>query len=320
MEKNAIGKTGLEITEIGFGAAPLGDMPGTYGHSVDEVTAHATINAIFDSPVNFLDTSRNYGDGRSEQRIGAVIRARGGLPAGFVLSTKLDRDMETGRFDADRARRSFEESLDTLGLAHIPMLHLHDPEHAADLSEITRSGGAFDMLFRLKEEGLVTAVGLAMGRLDMMLPLVKDWPFDVILSHNRFTLMNRSASELFDFAHTNGIAVINAAPYAGGVLAKGSAQVARITYQDADAAMLAPVQRIEAICAQHGIAPGAAALQFSMRDPRITSTIVGVSKPERVAQTLEWATAAIPAAAWDALGDLPFAAEDPEANRVYVAG
>lgn len=320
MQKHLIGKTGLEITQVGFGTAPLGDMPDTYGYGVDEATAFATINAIFDSPVNFMDSSRNYGFGRSEDRIGAVIRSRGGLPKGFVLSTKLDRDMETGRFDAARARQSLEESLRALGLDQIPMVHLHDPEHAADLTEITRKGGALDTLMRLKEEGLATAVGLAMGRLDLMLPLVKDWPFDVILSHNRYTLLNRSANALFDYAQANGITVVNAAPYAGGVLAKGSDQVTRITYQDATEATLAPVRRIEAICAQYGIAPGAAALQFSLHDPRVASTVVGVSKPGRVTQTLDWAAAPIPQEAWAALRALAYSATDPEADRVYVAG
>jgi D-threo-aldose 1-dehydrogenase len=320
MKKRAIGKTGLAITEIGFGAGPLGDMPDTYGHSVDAATAHATIHAVFDGPVNFLDTSRNYGFGRSEERIGDVIRDRGGLPEGFVLATKLDRDMETGRFDAARARRSFEESLTALGVDRVQVLHLHDPEHARDLGEITRPGGALEELFKIKEEGLATAVGLAMGRLDIMLPLVKDHPFDVILSHNRFTLLNRSANALFDYAHANGIAVLNAAPYAGGILAKGSARISKITYQDGDEATLAPVRQIEAICAEHGFAPGAAALQFSMRDHRVTSTIIGVSKRERVSQTLDWATAVIPAQAWVGLNAVAYSDVDPEASRVYRPG
>ena len=320
MKKHPIGTTGLHITEIGFGAGPLGDMPDTYGYSVDDATARATLHAIFDSPVNLMDTSRNYGFGRSEQRIGDAIRERGGLPEGFVLSTKLDRDMDTGRFDGARARRSFEESLKALGLDRVQMLHLHDPEHALNMTEITRPGGALDVLFQLKEEGLATAVGLAMGRLDIMLPLVKERPFDVVLSHNRFSLLNRSANELFDYARANGMAVINAAPYAGGVLAKGSAQVSKITYQDVDASKLEPVRRIEQICATHAIAPGAAALQFSLQDPRVTSTVVGVSKPERVAQTLDWAGQGIPREAWAALMQLDYAAEDPEADRVYKPG
>ncbi len=320
MERRKIGETGLAVTPLCFGTSAIGNMPDTYGYEVDEVRARATLMAIFEGPVNFLDTSNNYGFGRSEARIGAVLRERGGLPEGFVLSTKLDRDMETGRFDAARVRQSIEESLGRLGLDRVPMLHLHDPEHARDLGEITREGGALAELFKLKEEGLAQAVGLAMGRIDVMLPILRDWPFDALISHNRFTLLNRSADAMFDYAHGAGIAVLNAAPYAGGVLAKGSAEMPRVTYQPASDDALAPVRAVEAVCAAHGVPPGPLALQFSMRDPRITSTVVGVTKPERVAETLKWAGRAIPAAAWEAVAGLGHAMDDPEASRAYRPG
>jgi len=320
MEKRAIGDTGLAVTPLIFGTAGLGDMPDTYGYSVSEERARDTVRAIFDSPVNALDTSRNYGFGRSEERIGAVIRERGGLPDGFVISTKLDRDMESGRFDADRVRQSVEESLHALGLDGIPLLHLHDPEYARDLKEVTRSGGALDELFRLKEEGIAQAVGLAMGRLDVMEPIVRERPFDALISHNRYSLLNRSAANMFREAANRGVAVLNAAPYAGGVLAKGATEMPRITYQEASDEALEPVRRIEALCADKGVAPGAAALQFSMEDPLITATLIGVSKPERVAQTLEWAAVRIPSGLSETLRHLPHATDDPEASRVYRPG
>lgn len=320
MDRKPIGTTGLAVTPICFGTSGLGDMPETYGYSVDEDRARATVNAIFDGPVNTLDTSNNYGFGRSEERIGAVIRDRGGLPEGFVLATKLDRDMQTGRFDADRVRRSVEESLTRLGLDRLPLLHLHDPEHARDLGEITAEGGALDELFKLKAEGLVRAVGLAMGRVDLMLPILRAHPFDALISHNRMTLVNRAAGAMFDYAEGAGIAILNAAPFAGGVLAKGTAVMPRVTYQPADEGALAGIRRIEAICARHGIAPGPVALQFSMRDPRVTSTIVGVSKPERVQQTLDWADTPIPQEVWEELAVLPFDLDDPEAGRDYRPG
>jgi D-threo-aldose 1-dehydrogenase len=320
MNRHPIGSTGLSVTPIGFGTAALGGMPDTYGYGVDEELARTTIREIFDGPVNLLDTSRNYGFGRSEERIGAVIRERGGLPDGFVLSTKLDRDMETGRFDGDRVRRSAEESLAALGVDRFQILHLHDPEHASDIDEVTRKGGALDTLFRLKEEGLLTAAGIAMGRVDVLLPLLKNWPFDVVLNHNRYNLLNRAAQPVYDYAVEAGIAIFNAAPYAGGVLAKGSDKVTRITYQEADEAALAPVRLIERVCRDHKAAPGALALQFSTRQDFITSTVVGVSRPERVRQTLDWASATIDNSAWDALSDLTYDTEDPEATRVYVPG
>ncbi len=295
-------------------------MPDTYGYEVDEARARETLHAIFDSPINFLDTGNNYGLGRSEQRIGDAIRERGGLPKGFVLSTKVDRDMATGKFDASRVRQSLEESLTRLGIDTVPMLHLHDPEHARDLNEITREGGALDELFRIKEEGIAQSIGLAMGRIDVMFPILRERPFDVLISHNRYTLLNRSADEMFDYAASSNIAILNAAPFAGGVLAKGGAVMPRITYQPADEKKLAPVSAIESICAEANIAPGALALQFSMKRQNMTSTIVGITKPERIDQTLDWANAEIPPAIWDEIESLGFDTKDPEADREYKPG
>jgi D-threo-aldose 1-dehydrogenase len=319
-DKIALGTTGLAVTRICFGLAPLGNMPDTYGYSVDVERARDTVRAIFDSPINFIDTSRNYGSGRSEKRIGDVIRERGGLPSGFVISSKLDRDMTSNRFDAAQARRSLEQSLKALNVDSIQLLHVHDPEYAASLSDVTGPTGAIAELFRMKEEGLAQAVGLAAGKVDIMMPLLEDWDFDALISHNRFTLTNRNAEAMFAYADKKGIAILNAAPYSGGVLAKGSAAHQRYVYQEASSEMLEPVRRIEQVCAKHGIPPGAAALQFSMRDKRIASTICGISKKERIKETLDWAAYPISDEAWTELLALPFETGDPEASRVYRPG
>jgi D-threo-aldose 1-dehydrogenase len=287
---------------------------------VSEERAFDTVRAIFDSPVNFLDSSRNYGTGRSEERIGHVIRERGGLPKDFVISTKLDRDFKTNAFDASRARRSLEESLKALGVDQIQLLHLHDPEHANSLSEITAKGGAIDELFKMKEQGLAKAVGLAAGNVDIMLPILKEFPFDALITHNRFTPVNHNAAAMMDYAHSKGIAVLNAAPYAGGVFAKGTANYQRYAYQIANDAMLDPVRKVEKICAKHGVATGPVALQYSMRDPRISATICGVSKAERVRETIEWANTSIPDSVWQELALLDVTKDDPEATRQYVLG
>ena len=310
----------LDVSKICFGTSSLSSMPDTYGYEVTPERAHETVRAIFDSKVNFLDTSRLYGFGRSEQRIGDVIRERGGLPKNFILSTKLDRDPDTNRFDAGEARRSLEASLKALNLDRVHLLHLHDPEHARSLTEITGPGGALPELLKMKAEGLCDAIGLAAGTLEVMMPLLRDWEFDALITHNRFTLVNRNATPMIDYAVSKGIAVLNAAPYAGGVLAKGTDSFQRYVYQKATAEMLDPVKRVEAVCAKHGVPPGAVALQFSTRDPRITATICGVSRPERVRETLAWADWPIPEALWAELKALPFATDDPEATREYSAG
>ena len=312
--------SGLSIPNICFGTTALANMPDTYGYSVGEDRARATLDAIFDGPIAFLDTSRNYGMGESEKRIGDAIRARGGLPKGFVISSKLDRNMDSMKFDGDRARESLEQSLKALGVSSIDLLHLHDPEYASDLDDVTKTGGALDALFRMKEEGLCQAVGLAAGRTDVMMPLLRDYDFDALISHNRFTLLNRQATEMFEFAKSRNIAVINAAPYASGILAKGAAKQPLFAYMPAGDDIKSRANAIESTCAKYGVPMGAAALQFSMHSPLVASTICGVSSPERVQQTIDWANYKIPGELWEYLDSISFDMDDPEAKRVYRPG
>jgi D-threo-aldose 1-dehydrogenase len=228
--------------------------------------------------------------------------------------------MDTGRFDAAQARRSLEESLKTLHVDRIHLLHLHDPEYGASLSQVTGPNGALAELFRMKEQGLAGAVGLAAGNVDVMMPILRDWDFDALITHNRFTLANRNAEAMMDYAQKRGIAVLNAAPYGSGILAKGSNNYPHYVYQAASSDVLEQIRRIEELCAKHHVPPGAAALQFSLRDWRVTATICGISKVERVQQTLDWAAHPIPDAFWAELMTLPFETGDPEATRDYRPG
>nr|WP_254429194.1 aldo/keto reductase [Ruegeria sp. HKCCD7221] len=309
-----IGRTGVRIPRIGFGSTGIGSIPQIYGYEVDENRARETLRTICARPDGFIDTARGYAMGRSEERIGSVIRELGGLPEGRVLSTKIDRNMETNVFDAAQARRSLEQSLKALGVDSVDILHLHDPEYAEDVSEITRSGGALDELFKIKEEGLATAVGLAGGRLDVLVPMLRDWDFDVVMTHNRHTLVNVNASPLIELAASKGITVLNAAPYAGGILARGSAVHKFYVYQTATEETLAPVRAVEDICARHDVPMGALALQFSLQDENIASTVCGVTWPQHVNQTFEWADWDIPETAWTELADLGKSDADPETS------
>ena len=320
MKKNKIKDTGLEVTELSFGTSSLGSMPDTYGYEVSEDRAQKTLNRFFQGPVNMLDTSRNYAMGESEKRIGKAIKENGGWPNGFLLSTKLDRNMDTLVLDKNRVRESFEESLKTLNVDSVDILFLHDPEYAKDITDITKKDGAMDELFKIKNEGLAKAAGVAMGKVDIMFPLLKDWDFDVIINHNRYTLINREANEMYDYASSKNIAIFNAAPYAGGVLAKGPDNFKKITYQDATEDKLAPAREFEKVCKKHNVELGAAALQFSLRDNRITSTICGVTSVESIEKNLAWANAEISVEFWDEISKLPFSTNDPESERVFTSG
>ena len=320
MKKNKIKDTGLEVTELSFGTSSLGSMPDTYGYEVSADRAQKTLNRFFQGPVNMLDTSRNYAMGESEKRIGKAIKENGGWPNGFLLSTKLDRNMDTLVLDKNRVRESLEESLKTLNVDSVDILFLHDPEYAKDITDITKKDGAMDELFKIKNEGLAKAAGVAMGKVDIMFPLLKDWDFDVIINHNRYTLINREANEMYDYASSKNIAIFNAAPYAGGVLAKGPDNFKKITYQDATEDKLAPAREFEKVCKKHNVELGAAALQFSLRDNRITSTICGVTSVESIEKNLAWANTNIPEEFWNEVLKLPYSTKDPESERNFTPG
>ena len=305
-----LGSTGLQVTPICIGCAPLGNMPETFAYSVEEERALATIRAFFTghgdsgtSPFNFLDTAASYGDGESERRIGIVLHELGGLPPGFVLATKADRDLQTGVFTGAQMRRSVERSLRLLGLEQLQLVYLHDPEHIS-FAEAMQPGGAVEVLHQCKQEGLIAHLGVAGGPIDMMTSFAETGLFEAVISHNRFTLLNREAEPLWDTCVRRGIAVLNAAPYGSGILAKGPGAYPRYMYSQASPELLRRARQMETTCQRHGLPLAAAALQFSLRDARITSTIVGITRPERLEETLNLAQHPIPDALWAELDSI----------------
>jgi D-threo-aldose 1-dehydrogenase len=308
------GKAPLRVTPLCIGCAPLGNMPETFTYDVAEEQALATLRTFFQAPINFLDTAASYGDGESERRIGVVLREFGGVPPGYVLATKADRDLKTGDFSGDQIKRSVERSLKLLGLDKIQIMFLHDPEHAP-FESIMAPGGPVAVLLKLKDQGVLGHVGVAGGPVELMMRYLDTGVFEAVITHNRFTLLNRSANPLLDKAAKLGIAVLNAAPYGSGILAKGPDAYPRYAYQAADALTLGRVRKLDSLCKQYQIPLAAAALQFSTCDQRITSTIVGLSRPERLAETVELAHTPIPTELWPQLDAVGFATDDPEAKR-----
>lgn len=292
-----LGRTGLRVTPLCYGCAPLGSMPETFGYGVPEEQALATLREIFRGPVNFIDTAASYGDGESERRIGLALKEFGGLPEGFVLSTKADRDLSTGEFSGEQMRRSVERSLSLLGLNRLQIVHLHDPEHTT-FEEAMAKGGPVETLMKLKDEGVIEHLGVAGGPVDMMIRYVETGCFELAITHNRYTLLDQSAAPLLDVAASHGVAVLNAAPYGGGILARGPEEYPRYAYSEAPPQLLERARRIAEVCREAGVPLAAAALQFSLRESRIASTIVGVSSPEHVRATLELVSTPIPDALW----------------------
>lgn len=312
MTTRPLGGTGLQVTALCVGTSPLASMPSLYGYEVSAQQAVDTINAVLDShgAINLIDTSNGYGnDGSAEKRIGEALGRRraneraSGLPDGTILATKVDPDPYTGDFSGKRVRQSLEESMERLGLDHIELLHLHDPERIS-FDEGTAPGGPVDTLADLKREGLVSHLGVAGGPVALMRQYLDTGVFEVVLTHNRYTLLDRSAETLFRTAHEQGIGVLNAAPYGGGMLAKGPETQTQYAYGQRDGSIATAAAAMRAAAARADVPLAAAALQFSLRAPFIDSTVVGVSSPQRVTQTLELASVPIPDALWEELETL----------------
>ena len=299
---------------IAVGCAPLGDMPEAFAYGVSEEDATATVRALLESPINYIDTAAYYGDGESERRIGLALRELGGLPDGAILQTKAGRNPATNDYSGETVKRRFERSLELLGVDRVHGCYLHDAEWTTYEAAMA-PGGPVEVLKRFQEQGAIGFLGVASGPVDVELQYVESGMFDAVIHHNRFTILNRTAEPIMDAAKARGMAVLNAAPYGSGILVKGPDAYARYAYQAASPKMVEVVRRLQRICDAHGVPMAAAALQFSMRDPRTDVTIVGMSKPERVQQTVEFARFPIPESLWDEIASLPTFDDDPEANR-----
>jgi len=304
-----IGSSDLQVTPLCVGTSALGSFPAQYGYEVDTKTAVATILEAFTSPINFIDTSNEYGGGESEKRIGQAIRAFGGVPDGVVIATKVDPLPGSSDFSGDRVRRSVEESLERLGLDTLPLVYLHDPEKIG-FDEGIGAGGPLEALLALRDEGVIGHLGVAGGPIDLELQYLATGAFDAVITHNRFSLVDQSAAVLLDEAARRNVSIINAAPFGGGMLVKGPAAVPTYCYAPVPAVTLERVTAMERLCTDFGVPLAAAALQFSVRDERVTSTIVGMSEPRRIRQTLDLLEISIPDELWDALRPLADAGRD----------
>ena len=294
-ERHELGGTGLRVSGICLGSGGLGSLPQLFGYETPESQAIDTVLAAFDSPLNFYDSSADYSEGEAERRIGKALARVGGLPRGWVLETKADP--VDGRFDGDAVRRSVEGSLERLGVDTVQLLHLHDPERIS-FEDAMGPHGAVRELVRIREEGIAGHLAVAGGPVGMLLQYLETGVFEAVLTHNRFTLLDRSAEPLLQRATELGIGVLQAAPFGGGVLAKGLGTYDTYAYKPMNSETRRRAEALTSLCADSGIPLGAAALQFSLRDERITSTVVGVTKPTRIQQTLEWASWPIPDQVW----------------------
>ena len=292
-----LGSTGLTVSAVCAGGSGIASMPAVFGYDVTREQAVDLVLRVFDSPLTWIDTSNGYGDGESELRIGQAIREYGSLPDGFLVATKVDARGKD--YSGARVRASVAESKERLGLDELPLVYLHDPEH----HDFEYMRDAVDTLMRLRADGEVGHVGLAGGDTTELGRYLDMGGFEVLLVHNRWSLVDQSAGALFKRATEDGIAVVNAAIYGGGILAN-PAGATKYAYREAPGAVLEAVAAMDKACREYGTDLATAALRHSIDNSDIAGTIVGITKPSRVDALLEAVEADLPGELLNRLGNL----------------
>ena len=321
----SIGKTGLKVTELGFGTAPLGNLFRPLPDSVAQDTLAAAEKAGF----GYYDTAPFYGFGLSERRLGDALRLRKDI----VLSTKVGRllkpvpgpaDPTAVRhgyatpmpfepvfdYSYDAVMRSYEESLQRLGLSRIDLLYIHDigrlthgDANQARMAELTKGGG-LKALEELRAGGAISGFGMGVNEVAACLEVMDHARLDVILLAGRYTLLEQtSLDELFPRCEEASTSIVIGGPYNSGILALGTKAGAPLyyNYEPAPQNVIEKVRKIEAVCGRHNVPLAAAALQFPLAHKLVASVIPGLDSPERVIHTLALYQYEVPPALWQEL-------------------
>jgi D-threo-aldose 1-dehydrogenase len=322
-ERVPLGRTGLRVTRLGFGAASIGGL----FSAVSDEDAVRVVDRAWDLGIRTFDVAPLYGYGAAERRLGAALAGR---PRDeYVLSTKvgrlvrpldaiptgadIDRQALDGREDAfyvrtepvrlvfdysrDGVRRSIEESLERLRIDRIDIALIHDPDDHWQAA----IGEAYPALARLRNEGVIRAVGAGMNQSAMLARFAREGDFDVFLVAGRYTLLDQGAvTELLPVCVERGIGVLVGGVMNSGVLADPRTD-SHFDYRPAPPAIVDRARRIAAVCDRHGVPLRAAAIQFPLAHPAVASLIAGVRRIDHLEEYPELMRRPIPAALWDDL-------------------
>lgn len=318
---------GAKLTELGLGAAQLGNL----ARETSDPDAQGAVDAAWDSGVRYFDTAPHYGLGLSERRLGAALARR--PRAEYNVSTKVGRLLvpsprtahrqddggfavpATHRRDWDFSRdgilRSLEGSLTRLGLDHVDVVYLHDPDdhwHEASTTGV-------DTLVELRDQGVVKAVGAGMNQGAMLAEFVRRSDVDLVMVAGRHTLLDRSAlDELLPLARERGVGVVAAAVYNSGLLATDRPPSdATYDYLPASRELIARAGALADVCERHGVTLPEAAIAYPLRHPAVVSVVLGARDARQSRTNAERLAARVPDALWAELADLGLVPEVPGA-------
>lgn len=316
-----LGRTGLSVTALGLGLAPLGNLY----RSISGAEACETLEAAHELGIRYFDTAPYYGFGLSERRAGDALRGRPDV----VISTKVGRllkpapDADTASdrhgfispmpfepefdYSYDGILRSHEQSLQRLGLARIDILLIHDigrlthgEKHTERLAQLI-DGGGLKALRRLRDEKMVSAIGLGVNEMEICLDLMDRAELDLLLLAGRYTLLEQGALDrLLPRCTAESVPVVIGGPFNSGILATGTTAAAppRYNYGPAPAEVRQRAQRLDEVCTSHGVPLVAAALQFPLAHPAVSAVIPGFASADEVRAGVAHFKTPIPDGLW----------------------
>lgn len=325
--RRPVGQTGLELTALGVGSAPLG------GLYADVPTAQALdmLNTAWDLGLRYFDTAPMYGLTRAEHLVGQVLRDKDGS---HVLSTKVGRLMTTERagralppappknpldpgwwnglpfreqfdYSYDGVMRSYDDSQQRLGLDRLDILYVHDigrvthgDLHDHHWAALTKGGG-FRALQELKAAGNIRGFGLGVNEWEVIRDALEETDLDLCMLAGRYSLLDRDAGETFlPLAQARGVSLVLAGVYNSGILAAPKGGRTKFNYADADPAIIARVEALRGVCDDYGVPLAAAAIRFPLRHPATTCVVIGAKTAAQLKQNVEWFDTDLPDAIW----------------------
>ena len=313
----SLGNTNLRVTTLGIGGGWLGHS----GDGVDEQVGVETVLRGLESGMNLVDTSGQYLGGRSEVIIGRALSewfSRGNRRQDLVISTKTGTRVRPHDYSCDFTVRSVETSLTALGLDYIDILFVHDPQ---SLEGVFATDGALSALRRLKEQGVIRAIGLGCRSHEHHRTCIDSGEFEVCLTHSDYNLISRTSSQgVIGPADRRGVGIINGSimlhGFLGGADPSGELQVRSKKHGRLDPEVEGVAQRLWQWCQDRQIDLGALNLQFCLREPRIASTVLGFSRPQRVDQNIEAYLSPMDDQIWTELGE-DFDLESPITRALH---